>query len=75
MINQRLKNFVCGSSLTVDKVFITKKLKGRMNCECYVSKKIQETSTEFSNRSFFPWFFLSLFLLCSLFFVRTFEYH
>ena len=32
------------SDLTVDKVIITKNLKGCKNCECYVSKKIQKTN-------------------------------
>ena len=37
-----------------------KNLEGRKNCECYGSKKIQETNIVFSNWSFF----LSFFSLC-----------
>ena len=50
---------VRGSDLTVDKI-MTKNLKGCKNCECYVSKKIQETNIGFSNWSFFVVFFLSV---------------
>ena len=48
-----------------------KNLKGCKNCVLYVSKKIQETNIGLSNWSFFLVFF-SLFLPCSLFFIRTF---
>ena len=48
---------VRGSNLTVDKVIITKILKGCKNWECYVPKKIQETNIGFSNWSFFFCFF------------------
>ena len=50
---------VRGSDLTVDKI-MTKNLKGCKNCECSVSKKIQETNIGFSNWSFFVVFFLSV---------------
>ena len=53
---------VRGSDLTVDKI-MTKNLKGCKNCECYVSKKIQETNIGFSNWSFFVVFF-SLCFFC-----------
>ena len=66
---------VCGSGLTVGRVVITKKWEGRKNCECYVSKKTQESNIGFSNWSFSIWFFFSLFLLYSLFFICTFDYH
>ena len=64
---------VRGSVLTVDKVIITKNLKGCKNSEWHVSKKIQKTNVGFSNWSFL--LFLSLFLLYSLFFIFTFDYY
>ena len=50
-----------------------KTLGGRKNCEYYVCKEIQETNIVFSNLSLF-FFFFSAFLLCLLFFIRTFDY-
>ena len=64
------------SDLTVDKVIITKNLKGCKNCECYVSKKIQKTNISgFKIEVFFVFFSFSLFPLYSLFFIRYFDYH
>ena len=66
---KQTKNLICawktyvvrGSDLTVDKVVITKNLEGCKNCECYVSKKIQEINIKFSNWSFFLFFSLCFF--------------
>ena len=41
------------SSLAFGKVIVTKDLEGRKNCECYLSKKIQEINIGFSNGTFF----------------------
>ena len=49
-----------------------KTLQDRKNCECYVSKKIQETNFKMK---FFPFFVFSVFFQCLLFFIRTFDYH
>ena len=49
-------------------------LEGRKNCESYVSTKIQETNIMIQIKLFFDDFFIC-FLLCSLFFIRTFDYH
>ena len=49
-----------------------KTLEDRKSCECYVCKKIQETSFKMK---FFPLFFFSVFFQGLLFFIRTFNYH
>ena len=47
-----------------------KTMEDRKSCECYVSKKTQETNFKMK---FFPLFCFSVFFQCLLFFIRTFD--
>ena len=58
MINQRLKNVRRASCRVIWLKNHDKNLEGHKNCECYVSKKIQENNFVFSNCFFFLSFFL-----------------
>ena len=71
MINQRLKNVRRASFRVWELQENYKTLEDRKNCECYVSKEIQETNFKMK---VFPSFF-SLFFFCLLFSIRTFDYH
>ena len=51
-----------------------KNLEDRKNCECYVYRKFKKNMSCFQIEVFFVLFF-SVFLLCSLFIIHTFDYH
>ena len=54
------------SSLAFGKVIVRKDLEGRKNCECYLSKKIQEINIGYSNGTF-SLLFLSFFWVSVIF--------
>ena len=68
MINQRLKNVRHASFRVIWLKNHDKNLEGHKNCECYVSKKIQENNFVFSNCFFFLSFFFFFFSCAHYFF-------